>query len=332
MLRGLAPVIERALEVAVSELPTLARGHDTGLEYHRRLLDDAQRVTAYERALRRLVRPGMTVLDLGAGSGLLAMLAARLGARVHAVESMPIAGLAAELIAANGLTGQVTLHRRDILTMPVVEPVDLLVSDFMGRFLVDDGMLPAVAAALAWLRPEGRCCPGRLRLFLAPVADLYLRAVDLFSERLLGLDLSPGLPHALQTCYFAQLGSAAPASEPALYTELEVADLGRPPVFDASLGFTFSRGGRLQGLAGWFEAELAPGVRLATAPGSETHWGQYLFPLAPCSVAPGDGIELRLYLEGEGDPVWHWSGRVRRAAGDIPFRHSSRQRLGGADA
>jgi predicted RNA methylase len=131
---------------------TVLHGHDASLDYHRRMLVDVVRMDAYDRAIRKLVRPGDVVLDVGAGTGILAMLAARAGAaRVHAVESMPVAEIARELVASNGLGERVIVHRADLVTMDPVERVDLVVSDFLGPFLTDDAMLPAVAAAGRWL-------------------------------------------------------------------------------------------------------------------------------------------------------------------------------------
>src|SRR5438128_170589 len=116
-------------------------GHFGPLSYHARLVGDPHRVDAYDRAIRRLVRPGDVVLDLGAGTGLLSMLAARRGARVHAIESTAVVDLAEELIARNGLRDRITLHRADARSLEPVEPVDLVISDFLGSFLVDDNML-----------------------------------------------------------------------------------------------------------------------------------------------------------------------------------------------
>ena len=51
------------------------------------MIDDAVRMDAYVAALRRVVKPGDVVLDIGTGTGIFAVLAARLGARrVFAVE------------------------------------------------------------------------------------------------------------------------------------------------------------------------------------------------------------------------------------------------------
>ncbi len=99
-----------------------SRGHEAPLDHHRRMLADPHRMDAYERAIRRLVRPGDVVLDLGAGTGILAMLAARAGAaRVHAVESMPIARLAADLVRENRLGDRVTVHEADATSLAPVE-------------------------------------------------------------------------------------------------------------------------------------------------------------------------------------------------------------------
>jgi len=307
----------------------LAHGHPTDLEYHRRLLDDPVRLDAYERALRRLVRPGDVVLDLGAGSGILAMIAARLGAaRVHAVESMPIAGLARQLIAANGLADIVQLHQADFLDLDVIEPVDLLVSDYMGRWVVDDGMLPVVEQARRWVRPGGRACPATLDLWVAPVGDFHLRAVDLFEEPLYGLDLTAAVQTALNYCYVANLGEDARMARARLWGRIET--LAALPALDAVLTFELERPGRLQAVAGWFDAQLAEGVTLSTAPASDTHWGQYLFPLPPTQVLRGDRLQLRLYLdEGEQDDVWRWAGWIERDGRAVAhFDLESTQRLG----
>lgn len=289
---------------------------------------------AYERALRRLVQPGDIVLDLGAGTGILAMLAARRGAaRVHALESMPIAGLAAELVAHNRLQGRVIVHQADALDLPPVEPVDLIVSDFMGRFVVDDGMLRAMHAAGAWLRPGGRCCPSHVRLLVAPVGDLTLGAITLFEDPFYGLDLSPAAVYARNYCYHIQLPPSALLGAAATYADLTPPAVG-DAVFDAQLELPIARAGGLRALAGWFEASLAPDVVLSTAPGVETHWGQYAFPLPDVAVQAGDVVRARLWLDGgRTGEAWRWEGAIMR--GDVvleEFALEGAQRLGERDA
>ncbi len=312
------------------------RGHHASVAYHARMLADAHRMDAYERAIRALVRPGDVVLDLGAGTGILAMLAARAGAaRVHAVESMAIARVARRVLADNRLDDRVILHHADARTLAPVEPVDLVVSDFMGRFLVDDHMLPAVAAAGRWLKPGGRFCPAQVALQLAPIAEARLESLESLRAPVYGLDLRAVGDHALHACFGSDLDPAWLLAAPqtvATYrppAPLVVADL------DATLDFTLAQAGSLRGLGGWFEAELAPGIVLSTAPGVETHWGQVFFPLPTIDALAGDELRVRLRLRGLGEPEpdWAWSGELRRGGVLVQaFAHDSREGLPDDDA
>lgn len=281
----------------------MVRGHWSGFEYHTRMLDDAMRMDAYDRAIRALVRPGMTLLDLGCGTGVLAMLAAKRGARVHAVESTPMARIARDLIAHNGLSSQITVYEADACEMAPVEPVDGVISDFLGRFLVDDGMMDAVTAARAWLKPGGFFCPGKVLLRAAPLAVPVL-PVEVISHPRYGLDLSPAMPYVLRGSWSAQVHASALASDPA-----DVA-LIRPELPDQPIGADLHfklRAGRITGLLGWFAAELAPGVILDTGPGADTHWGQQIFALPPTDVVDGDTLDMALLW---GDDRWSWTGRL----------------------
>ena len=287
-----------------------ADGHHAPLSYHGGLLLDPHRLDAYERAIRAVVRPGDVVLDAGAGSGVLAMLAARRGARVHAVESMAIAELARELVAHNGLADRVTVHRADLTRLAPVEPVDVIVGDFLGAFLVDDFMLPAVTAAARWLKPGGRWCPARVTLKLAP-ADVRVRELEVWQAPFYGVDLGPAHPAALAEAHRVDVGPGALLAAGATYREFVP-----PGPLDgaaSALAFTAARAGVLRGLLGWFEAALAPAVTLSTAPGVQTHWGQYLFPVPAIDVAVGDRVEVALGFDAsEAELAWRWSGRVTR--------------------
>jgi type II protein arginine methyltransferase len=77
--------------------------------WHFSIVRDDVRNAAYEAALRRAVTPGARVLEIGTGTGLLAMMAARAGAAaVISCEMTPvIAEKAAEIVARNGYADRV---------------------------------------------------------------------------------------------------------------------------------------------------------------------------------------------------------------------------------
>ncbi len=286
-------------------------GHEASFDYHRRMIEDVHRMDAYERALRARVRPGDVVLDLGCGTGILAMLAARCGAaRVHAVESMPVARVARQLVAANGLEDRVFVHEADATRMAVIEPVDLVVSDFMGRLIVDDEMLDALAAAGRWLRPGGGFLPSRLRLHVAPVGGFRMPALDWVESSVCGVDLRPLAPYVQNESYGGDFHGGLLLAPPRLLGELVPPD--PVTVLEGHLRFTLARAETLRGLIGWFDAELAPGVILTTGPDVETHWGQVLFPVPPVLVRPGDLVDARVRFVEEATWQYEWQVTVHR--------------------
>jgi SAM-dependent methyltransferase len=149
-------------------------------EVHRTMIRDRVRTEAFRRAIDSVVRPGDIVLDVGAGSGILSLFAARAGAaRVYAVEQTSIAVLAQQLAAANGVANGVAeivqVIQGDILEIEPPERVDVVVSEWLGGFGIDEGMLvPVTAARDRWLKPGGTMIPGSVTAWAALVHDRYL--------------------------------------------------------------------------------------------------------------------------------------------------------------
>src|SRR6266516_354799 len=111
-------------------------------EVHRTMICDRARTEAFRRAIESVVRPGDVVLDIGAGSGILSLFAARAGAvRVYAVERTTAAVLAQELAAANGVAEIVQVIHGDVMDVVPPERVDVIVSEWLGGVGISDGML-----------------------------------------------------------------------------------------------------------------------------------------------------------------------------------------------
>lgn len=134
--------------------------------WHSPMMRDEPRNLAYQQAIDRAVRPGMRVLDIGSGSGLLAMMAARAGAAsvVSCERSGAIAEVAREIVARNGFAGCITVLHRDSLALDVQAdlggPVDLVISEIIGKDVVCERVLPSlVDAAQRLLKPGGQMLP-----------------------------------------------------------------------------------------------------------------------------------------------------------------------------
>ena len=126
-------------------------------EVHRTMICDRVRTEAFRRAIDSVVRPGDIVLDVGAGSGILSVFAARAGAaRVYAVERTSVAVLAQELAAANGAADIVQVIHGDVMDVELPERVDVIVSEWLGGFGIDEGMLVPVIVARGPLRCQAR--------------------------------------------------------------------------------------------------------------------------------------------------------------------------------
>jgi len=135
--------------------------------WHFPMMADAERNDAYDQALRRAA-PGRRVLDIGSGSGLLAMMAARAGAEiVTTCEAVaPIAGAARQIIAANGLADRITLHSGHSSDLRVGDHLpsraDLLVTETFASGVLSEWVLPTLEHARAHLlTPDAQVIPAR---------------------------------------------------------------------------------------------------------------------------------------------------------------------------
>jgi protein arginine N-methyltransferase 1 len=275
-------------------------------EVHRSMICDWVRTEAFRRAIGSTVRPGDVVLDVGAGSGILSVFAARAGAaRVYAVEQTSIAVLAQELAAANGVAETVHVIQGDITDIEPPERVDVIVSEWLGGFGIDEGMLvPVITARDRWLKPGGKMIPGSVTAWAALVYDAYLgETVDFLRANPYDLHLEDLIEKTVnEISYsgsFRHLATDDLRSEPGLLWTTNAdrisIEQARSP-HEAEIVLPVLGYGTANALALWFSAELAPDIALSVGPGDPpTHWGMTTAPLrSPVELTPGTVVRARV--------------------------------------
>jgi SAM-dependent methyltransferase len=163
---------------------------------HELMLRDRPRMVAYRDAILRNAEAirGKTVLDVGCGTGILSMLAAKAGAKVvYAVEASGMAALAARLVEHNGLADVVKVMHSRIEDVQLPDKVDVIVSEWMGFYLVHESMMNSVLDARdRWLKPDGLMLPSHATIYACPVSmDQYRRDKLEFWADICGLDFTP---------------------------------------------------------------------------------------------------------------------------------------------
>jgi predicted RNA methylase len=287
-------------------------------EVHRTMIRDQVRTMALKRAIEAVVRPGDVVLDVGAGSGVLSMFAARAGAaRVYAVEQTSIAVLAQELVAANGLSDVIEVIQGDVMDIDPPGRVDVIVSEWLGGFGIDEGMLvPVIPARDRWLKPGGIMIPGSVTAWTALVHDHHLEeTVESLRANPYGLDFEDLIEKTVnEISYsgtFRHLTAGDARSSRGLLWTTDAAEVpldeAQSP-FEAEVELRVHEHGTANALALWFSAELAPGISLSVGPGDPgTHWGMTTAPLrSPVDLVPGTVVRARVRT-APARPVGTWT-------------------------
>ena len=319
------------LEAAAAGAPdsgsaSLARHGFGNVLPHFHMVRDRVRVGAYRRAIERHCA-GKSVLEIGCGSGILSILAAKAGARrVVAIEESEIASLARRMFEANRCSDVVELHLGNSRNVEIAEPVDVIVHEILGADPLAENLIAYVDdARRRFLKPGGRLIPHRLEVaclgvepkeaFTAGRGQALAEIRELASEY--GMSFDPLLDDLAQVPleHFPRVraqrsGSESPrarAQRSGTEFDSEILtgetvlldlDLARPPAEDLggeiSAILEVEKAGHLGALAVYFRAHLDEETVLSTSPTSPwTHWGWDVRSLArERAVLPGESLSV----------------------------------------
>ena len=283
--------------------------------YYQDMLGDGRRMERYRAAIKQVVGPGDVVVDLGTGLGVLAIMAAQAGAgKVYAVDVRPqVIPYARRVVDANGFSDVISVIHSDAINLELPEPVDVIVNELIGDFGTDENIYECVQAVAArHLKPGGRVLPRHLSTHLVAVSYANeFRGV--YCDPFQGINLACALDDEAPFEPAAVMhGLRHKPIELTHGATVESIDFEKPlPVreYEHQVSLEVSKEGELQGLVGYFHAELAPGISIDNYPCySGCHWVNWNWPVMPVrKVSVGDKLNGVLHTPPFNVAnVWRW--------------------------
>lgn len=271
------------------------------IEYHRTLIADKVRNDALFAALARTIVPGKSVVaDIGAGTGLLGLMASKLGAKeVYLFETAEVAGVAAKVLKANKAKN---CHLIPCHSTEFRDPLkaDVIVSETLGNYAFEENIIDTLNdARLRFLKPGGVIIPGRITQYAAPViAPRIHEELTVWDTAGRGLDLSLAKAMSLNNVYVRSLkpGELLDSGTSAkVWDTVEFAAKVKS-ARQGGVSWTMATAAQIFGFAYWWVAELGGGIKLSTGPGApRTHWEQLYFPLlSPLRLQKNQSLTLSL--------------------------------------
>jgi protein arginine N-methyltransferase 1 len=313
-----ANILRDTADGGAIRIPT-AHGFGAPLQ-HVAMLNDRTRTASFLSAIREVVRAGDVVVDIGTGTGILAVAAARAGAsRVYAIERTTIADVAAGVFATSGVGERITLVRGGSSEIELPEPADVLVSETIGNDPLNERLIEIARDARSrFLKPQACFLPERLTVLglpltipseqlnrRTPTADVLERWRKWYD-----LDFSPLAEVAAQSRYCTfQIASQnvidwPVVGDPVVLAELDVATAETSEVLDRLVEGRATATGVLNGLLVYFEAKLGSTL-LSTHPRRASTHNSWDSPVwcfhGALHVRPGDRFQLRYQFGRPGD-------------------------------
>lgn len=269
---------------------------------HEEMLKDQVRTNTYMRSImnNKHLFKGKVVMDVGCGTGILCMFAAKAGAKkVYGIECAGIYAQARQIVKDNGFADTVEIIHGKVeeITLPV-EKVDIIISEWMGYFLLYESMLDTVIFARdKWLAPEGLLFPDKATLYVCGIEDAEYREDKInWWDSVYGFDMSCIKELALveplvDVCDHQQVmsGSCSVLNIDLYTVTKEELD------FKSDFKITVERDDYCHAIVAYFTVEFSKShkkLRFSTGPRANyTHWKQTVFYLDdPLTASQGEVI------------------------------------------
>lgn len=303
------------------------------LELHRLLLGDSIRNQAFADALKEVIVPGKTtVADIGSGTGFLAFISEKLGAKHCTLyEVSELLPLSKTLAKENNIT-HCTFVRSHTTDVKKPEKVDVIVSEILGNYALEENIIETFNDAHRFLKPDGVIIPRQLTQCVAPVTSSRLYdELNVWDRVGYDLTFSAAKEACMNNMYvkdirLEDIQAPAPAAAGEGWGEGRTWDtidfrVKNSSIRKATVEWKSDTAVTLYGFALWWDAQLTDNVSLSTSPAAPaTHWKQIYLPLInPLSIRAADTIHLTLKSDSRYAVKINveWETRIRNGEGKI---------------
>jgi protein arginine N-methyltransferase 1 len=252
---------------------------------HEEMLKDVVRTKSYQDVIykNKFLIKDKIVLDVGAGTGILSLFCAKAGAaHVYAVECSQMADTAKEIVKSNGFSDVITVLKGKIeeIELPVPK-VDVIISEWMGYFLLYENMLDTVLYARnKWLVDGGIVLPDKASLYVTAIEDAHYKDDKVeFWDDVYGFDMSCIKRRAITEPLVDTVDGNQIVTDSKL---LKTMDISKMAAGDASFTAPFKlvaqRNDHIHALVAYFDVSFTmchKKMGFSTGPKSRaTHWKQ----------------------------------------------------------
>jgi type II protein arginine methyltransferase len=271
--------------------------------WHVPMMNETARNQAYFDGLRALVAPDKSVFEIGTGSGLLAMMAGRLGAKhVVTCEAVSlIADTAKKIVERNGLQSRVTVLDKPSMDVAIgsdlAEPADILVHEIFSSELLGEHVLPAIEdAKKRLLRPGGQVLPASASIMIALVGGDDVGKY-LWVDRAFDFDLTAfnAIHPKKRPLYREDLAPVLLSGDTVAFAFDFVGTAEFPPESKV-LELIAQADGTCYGVIQWLRIDVAPGVRFEnhpSVPRTVSNWQHTVYGFdAPVLLKKGDCVRV----------------------------------------
>ena len=290
------------------------------------MLTDFYRTVSFRNAIDVAPLRGKTVLEIGAGTGILSIFAQAAGAKhVYAIEGSDLADVAREVVRENHLGSMITIIKGYSLEVELPERADLLISETLGHLAFDEGILETCHdAQRRLLKPGAAILPGSFTIMAAPVhAPEFATVSNYWESHPYGITMTPVAQLAKRMSYLSRFDDDAFIAAPTMVFERT---MGEPPNYPlkGSSHISIQRDALAHGMALSFTSALGPYITLDSR--AAPSWQELFLPFnQPISLRTGNivAFDFEVVKTAQQTYAYSWSGGVvgspdRAFSGAIP--------------